>query len=101
MSEQDKYWDFFANDLAELVKKTDKFVKMGYDILETHWVRENPYLMHRTMVLKGKDYSDVIEVCDAPQDEANKLLVLSDGWEIASASVSSKFYRMVKRDTAT
>ena len=98
MSELDKYQDFFANDLSELIKKTDKFVKIGYDILETHWIRETPYLMHRTMTLKDKGYSDAVEVRDASQDEANKLLTLGEGWEIASTSVSSKFYRMVKRE---
>ena len=53
MSEQDKYQDFFANDLDELVKKTDKLVKMGYKIQATHWIRETPYLMHRTMSLSS------------------------------------------------
>jgi len=43
------------------------------------------------------DYSDVTRVADAPEEEANRLLALKEGWEIASTSVSSKFYRMVKR----
>ena len=49
------------------------------------------------MTLKDPGYGDVVEVRDAPQDEANQLLALNDGWVIASTSVSSKFYRMVKR----
>ena len=50
------------------------------------------------MVLES-GYPDVTRVADATVDEANGLLAMNTGWEIASTSVSSKFYRMVKRAT--
>jgi len=103
MSEQDKYQDFTATTITELWKKTDRYVKKGYEILITLPLEKNEWgeRFFRSMGLKGKDYSDVVRVADAPQDEANMLLALGTGWEIASTSVSSKFYRMVKRGEDT
>ena len=51
-----------------------------------------------TIELDSSGYDNVVEVRDAPQDEANHLLSLNEGWIIASTSISSKFYRMVRRD---
>lgn len=45
-----------------------------------------------------KNYKNVVEVYDAPQSVANELLAEKSGWEVASTSVSARFYRMVKRD---
>ena len=56
------------------------------------------------MELKDRGYDNVIEVADAPEEKANELLksnaTLEDGtrWKVASTSVSSKFYRMVRID---
>ena len=59
-------------------------------------VNEGIYQEFYVMVLES-GYSDVTRVADAPEQLANDLLALDDGWEIASTSVSSKFYRMIKR----
>jgi len=48
------------------------------------------------MELKDRGYTDAVEVADAPEERANELLASGEGWKIASTSVSSKFYRMVK-----
>ena len=54
MSELDKYQDFFANDLTELVKKTDIWVKQGYKVLSTEVLRTgiDPLIL-RTMYLSS------------------------------------------------
>ena len=59
---------------------------------------DGSYSQSFVMVLES-GYSDVTRVADASVDEANGLLAMNTGWEIASTSVSSKFYRMVKRAT--
>ena len=53
--EQDKYQDFFANDLTELIQKTDKWVRQGYKILSTEVVRGGSFdfLALRTMYLSS------------------------------------------------
>ena len=53
--EQDKYQDFFANDLTELINKTDVWVKRGYKILSTDVVRGGSFdfLALRTMYLSS------------------------------------------------
>jgi len=54
MSELDKYQDFFANDLTELVKKTDIWVKQGYKVLSTEVLRTGiTPLILRTMYLSS------------------------------------------------
>jgi len=90
--------------LVDNLIRVNELIEEGYECLtmNVHTYHDdvaggvtsvNQYLM----ILKDKGYSDVVEVRDAPQDDANKLLALNDGWVISSTSVSSKFYRMVKR----
>lgn len=67
MSENlDQYQDFFANDVDELNKRTDKHVKRGYKILTTIAVREEPPLFLRTMYLSSsvdlKKYEGFVNV---------------------------------------
>ena len=102
MSEQKKYIRVF--DIEACNKRYEEGYKVHSVIttirqedLSGRTVTDLSYLM---ALPDSTDYSNVVEVRDAPQDEANHLLSLGEGWTIASTSISSKFYRMVKRDTA-
>jgi len=101
MSEQKKYIRVF--DIEACNKRYEEGYKV-HSIIVTHEQigDQNPrsYISYLMALPDSTDYSSVIEVRDAPQDEANHLLSLGEGWTIASTSISSKFYRMVKRDTA-
>ena len=77
-------------------KEANEYADQGYR-LHTYKRYDFDGIQEFVMVLES-GYSDVTRVADATVDEANGLLALGTGWEIASTSVSSKFYRMVKRD---
>lgn len=47
------------------------------------------------LYLPIEKYHDVTNLKDVPSDDVDSYL--ADGWEIASASISTKFIRMVKR----
>ena len=49
------------------------------------------------MVLDVGNYEGVTNIADVPTNEAQRYL--EAGWEIASASISTKFVRMIKRAT--
>ena len=77
----------------------NNFYELGYKLKNIEREKEkhsDKFIL--TIELDTAGYDNVVEVRDAPQDEANKLLKLGEGWMIASTSISSKFYRMVKRD---
>lgn len=78
-------------------EEANNYADQGYRLHTfTSLVIEGKVQETYVMVLET-GYSDVTRVADAPEDVANGLLALKDGWEIASTSVSSKFYRMIKR----
>ena len=79
MNELDQYQDFVANDLSELIRKTDKHVKRGYKILSTILTRAKPTLWHRTMYLSSsvdlslfKDFENV-PIGDERQKQVQEL----------------------------
>ena len=79
-------------------KEANEYADQGYRLhTYSEIMIDGSYSQSFVMVLES-GYSDVTRVADATVDEANGLLALGTGWEIASTSVSSKFYRMVKRD---
>ena len=80
-------------------KEANEYADQGYRLhTYSEIMVDGSYSQSFVMVLES-GYSDVTRVADASVDEANGLLALGTGWEIASTSVSSKFYRMVKRAT--
>lgn len=78
-------------------KEANEYADQGYRLhTYSEIVIDGSYSQSFVMVLES-GYSDVTRVADATVEEANGLLAMNTGWEIASTSVSSKFYRMVKR----
>lgn len=78
-------------------EEANTFADQGYTLhTYTSMIVEEKIQETYVMVLE-MGYSDVTRVADASEDEANLLLALGTGWEVASTSVSSKFYRMIKR----
>jgi len=78
-----------------------KFSKLGYELYGTperipERRGESTDSWCFIMELKNKVHDNVVEVADAPEERANELLRSGEGWKVASTSVSSKFYRMVK-----
>ena len=73
-------------------------VRSVYPNFESYEAEKGSSIWYAFIELDTGGYEDVTMVADAPEETANVLLAKKEGWEIASTSVSSKFYRMVKRE---
>ena len=96
MSELDKYWVIEASSTLTANEKINKFEKLGYKLMDVkpyQGVGGSCFII--TMCLDVGNYDGVTNIKDVPTDEAD--IYLSKGWEIASASISTKFVRMINR----
>ncbi len=86
-----------------LQEAINEYYNKGYKMRSIHpnfesYEAEKGSSIWYAFVELDEDYGDVIEVADAPEAEANRLLALKRGWKVASTSVSARFYRMIKRE---
>lgn len=104
--------DDFSNYLSKDFDETKNKIITLYNKEDANLYADQGYRLHTVVPQQGEGgyscgliyimtletgYADVTRVADAPEDVANGLLALDDGWEIASTSVSAKFWRMIKR----
>ena len=101
MSERlDKYWVIEATSTLRANEKISKFEKQGYKLLDVkpyNGIGGSCFLI--TMYLDTGNYDGVTNLKDVSSVEVDTYLL--DGWEIASASISTKFCRMIKRNGVT
>ena len=71
-------------------------VRSVYPNFESYEVEKGSSIWYAFIELDTGGYENVTNLKDVPSDEVDSHIV--QGWEIASASISTKFVRMVKRD---
>jgi len=91
------------NKIIKLYTKAqaNEYADQGYKLHTFQTIIVDGVPQDQYIMMLDTGYGDVIRVADAPEQLANDLLALDEGWEVASTSVSARFYRMVKRDTTT
>lgn len=91
-----KYLIFGAEDLDKLNKFINNRTKEGYKLQAIQpYQGIGGYVFLVYMYLDVGNYEDVTNLKDVPPEEVDTHIM--QGWEIASASISTKFVRMVKR----
>ena len=104
MSEkQPKYVVLEASTREDLDTKINAFAGDGYRVHSYNYTEyyDNGTLCKTYTALMYLDignYEGVTNIADVPTADAQRYL--DEGWEVASASISTKFVRMIKREAA-
>ena len=104
MSELDKYLILENDSLYMLNQEMNNAVSQGYklntftitEIQEDECGRHPQYVAVMSLNELDSKYLGVINLEDVPPSDVDRHL--ADGWIIASASISTKFVRMVKKE---
>ena len=102
MSEkQPKYLVIQGSSRTDFQDKLTMFSEDGYRVHSYTYVEnalgEGEEMWTAILYLDIGNYEGVTNIADIPTAEAQRYL--DAGWEIASASISTKFVRMIKRGT--
>jgi len=92
--ESTAFFETMLEDAAKLGYKVHTFT-IQYEQSEFPGIGYRRYIA--LMVLDVGNYDGVTNIADVPTGDTQRYL--DNGWEIASASISTKFVRMIKRAT--
>jgi len=92
-----KYLVLMRPGYLAIQEALNEFYKLGYKVkaLYPHPIPNDSPAWYAFIELDDTGYENVTNLKDVPPEEVDAHIV--EGWQIASASISTKFVRMVKR----